>query len=92
MDKAANNTDLENALRNQEEKRRRRHWAMTPNERMAKHFQLQAEMMETLRSNPEAWNAYLRRNHHARRMSRARELEQEMKRTSAESREESAGE
>ncbi len=84
MDKSAKNLDLQRAIGKEEEKRLRRSWAMTPEERMEKHFQLQAEMMATLRSNPEAWDAYARRNHSKRRISRVRELEKEMRRTESE--------
>ena len=58
--------------------RLRRDWALSPEQRMARFEQMQALANQTLRSHPVAMQAFVRRNHHARRHSHARHLEQLM--------------
>ena len=54
--------------------------ALTPAARLERFEQLQADAMATLMSNPEAYAAFVRRNHHRRRRAAAERLEAEMKR------------
>lgn len=75
-----NNDELDAALKHEQAKRRRRALAMTPEERIERHLQIQAEAMATLRANPAAWEAFQRRNHHQRRASLAAAKVAEMKR------------
>ena len=59
-------------------RRLKRDWAMSPQQRLARFEQLQALATQTLRSHPVAMQAFVRRNHHARRHSHARHLERLM--------------
>jgi hypothetical protein len=59
-------------------RRLKRDWALSPQQRLARFEQLQALANQTLRSHPVALQAFVRRNHHARRHSHARHLEQLM--------------
>lgn len=47
--------------------RRRREHAMTPQQRLEAAGKLQQQAMELLMASPEAYQAYVRRNHRARR-------------------------
>ena len=42
-------------------------WALTPAERMRRFARLQAEVMERLHRNPDAWRHFLERNYRKRR-------------------------
>ncbi len=58
--------------------RRRAAQAMSPGQRMELFEQIQSQAFATLRSNPDAYAAFLRRNHHKRRQSNVRRLELEL--------------
>lgn len=58
---------IEQQTRIAEKYRRRREWAMTPEQRLAAAEKLQEQAMALLMASPEAYQAYLRRNRRARR-------------------------
>ncbi len=61
------------------QKRKRRAWALTPEQRLARFVALQAAAESTLASNPEALAAFHRRNRRQRRESRVRLLERQLR-------------
>lgn len=61
-----------------ERHRRRQAQARTIGERMELFERLQAAAFEVLQSNPEAYAALVKRNHHKRRISNVKRLEAEM--------------
>lgn len=59
--------------------RLRQYRAMTPAERLKLSEQLRTDAFSTLRSNPAAWQAFVKRNHHQRRAANVARLEAEMR-------------
>ncbi len=59
--------------------RRKQMHALTPEECLALSRQLQQAAIATMRSNPKAVEAFIKRNHHQRRASNVKRLEMEMK-------------
>lgn len=55
--------------------RRCQAWQMSPAERLELFDRLQQQAYATLRANPDAYQAFLRRNHHQRHASNVRRLE-----------------
>lgn len=60
--------------------RRRQAHAMSPAARLELLVTLQQQAFNSMRSNPAAVEAFVRRNHHQRRLSNVRRLEAEMRR------------
>jgi hypothetical protein len=56
-------------------KRRRRDWALTPEERLAAAEELIRSSLQELLGNPEAYQAYLKRRHQKRKLSNASQRE-----------------
>jgi len=68
-------TQVDARVRAAESFRRRQAWQMSPAERLELFERLQQQAYATLRDNPDAYQVFLRRNHHQRRASNARRLE-----------------
>jgi hypothetical protein len=62
-----------------QQRRLRRDWLATAEERLVRFERLQVAVLETLHSNPQACEAFHRRNMHQRRQSRVRQLEIQMR-------------
>lgn len=67
--------DMTERMKQEEIKRRRRDWALSAEERMAKFLLLQAQAEELLRSNPTALADFHRRNRQKRTAAKVREFE-----------------
>ena len=67
-----NSQDMQDVMRSEERKRRRRDWALTPAERLERHFQLQSLAAQILKSNPTALAAFHQRNRQRRTQSQVR--------------------
>ena len=65
---------LRDTLSSTENKRRRRDWALTHSERMARFAVLQATAWQALESNPFALAAFHQRNRRIRRQSQVQSL------------------
>lgn len=59
--------------------RRKIYLAMTPSERLELSERLCQQAFATMRSNPVAWQAFVKRNHHQRRAGNVARLVAEMK-------------
>jgi hypothetical protein len=70
-----NPSEFKKAIQKNARHRRRVDWSLTPEQRMHRFEILQVEAMKLLATNPKAMDEFIRRNHHARRMSSARQLE-----------------
>ncbi|MCC6510046.1 MAG: hypothetical protein IT423_13145 [Pirellulaceae bacterium] len=66
--------DLDLAIKAEQQKRNRRVWALTPEERMDRYLALQSLAEQTLATNPVALAAFHRRNRQKRTAARVREL------------------
>jgi hypothetical protein len=64
MDNASEPQDQPATQEEVEARRRRAYLAMTPDERLALSFELQAQAMAVLRESPAGRAAFVRRNHH----------------------------
>ena len=62
-----NTEDLSQALESRDRYRRRLAARETPEQRMQRFIEVQRRAFETLRSSPEGWLNFLRRNYRARR-------------------------
>ena len=71
--------DFESRIESEQRKRQRRILALTPDQRLERFLSLQAAAYATLASNPDALAAFLRRNYQARKESRVRELERQLR-------------
>jgi hypothetical protein len=67
-----------------ERHRRQASWSRSPEERWQVFCQLQAAAEQARQANPEAMKAFIRRNHHQRRMSNVIRLERVMLRIDVE--------
>lgn len=74
--------ELEFKIAAANQKRLRRDWAASSDQRMCRFQQLQATVLETLACNPQALDAFQRRNHQRRRQACVKQLETEMRRVS----------
>ena len=72
-------SDFELIIEAEQRKRQRRILALTPDQRLERFLALQATAYATLASNPDAMAAFLRRNYQARKESRVRELERQLR-------------
>jgi hypothetical protein len=69
-----NDGELSRSLLATEAKRLRCVWRLTPEQRMERFVRLQAIAEQTLASNPRAYSAFQRRNHHRRRLSQVGDM------------------
>ena len=67
--------NIQELMRVEDRKRRRREWTLTPQERMDKYFLLQALANKVLESNPDALAEFHRRNRRKRTESRVQAFE-----------------
>jgi hypothetical protein len=72
------NDEIERASVLMERYRRKRARMMTPEERLDAGRKLTAQAFSTLMSNPEAYQRFIKRNHHQRRATNAKRLEREL--------------
>lgn len=70
--------DFETALELVRQRRLRRDWAMTAEERLTRFERLQSMALETLQSNPRSYALFVRQNHRRRRKSQVLKLEAKM--------------
>jgi hypothetical protein len=75
--------ELESAMEVVRQKRLRRDWMATAEERLARFELLQATVLETLTSNRQGLELFHRRNRHQRRQAQVRRLESQLLRTEA---------
>ena len=71
--------EFEAAMEVVRQRRLRRDWSATAEERLVRFERLQVAVLETLHSNPQAYEAFHPRNHHQRRQSNVRQLEIQMR-------------